>query len=285
MRKEASDCSSRGSNCVYHMDLCIANLSPSIITGLDFRINDSEVVRFRTPVQTCFLDFIVSRFSILRTMDPQDWWANYPLTCYSDFMGIHGAPSFFQFWNTWCISYYFLNEWFSSSLISTLINIWSVGFHPFMSQQNYNMSLVIGHLGKIPIWIFLKYPSENFVPRPVISSFRESLFSSFRESLFFCHSFFAPPFRVISDIFWLPINGYNRDFLIKYQFMDPTQFKSNNIFWLNTFKHISAFFQCNISWLRTVKDIFWLKIVKDRWFSFNGHIAILQSCNGPVYVL
>ena len=119
-----------------------------------------------------------------------------------------------------------------------------------MLQVNYNMTLVIGHLGKIPIWIFFNFPSEKFiVPCPVISSFRASLY--------FCHSFIiAPPYRVRSDIFWVPINGLNRDFLIRYKFMDSTQFKSNNIFWLNTFKKISAFFQCNIFWKRTVEDIF-----------------------------
>ena len=116
------------------MDLCPANLCPSIITGLNFRINDSEVVRINAPVQTCFVDFIVTRFAILRIMDPQDWWAKYPLTCFWDFSGV-----------SW-----FLIDVFSSRLISTWIKIWRKGFIPFMLQDNYKVSLVIGQLGNIP---------------------------------------------------------------------------------------------------------------------------------------
>ena len=67
---------------------------PSKITGLDVRINDSKVVRSNAPVQTCFLDLISTRFAILRTMDPQDWWVNNidSLTCSSDFISIQVAP-------------------------------------------------------------------------------------------------------------------------------------------------------------------------------------------------
>merc|ERR1712082_182739 len=137
LRQEVYECPSTSSNCAYHIDLCPANFCPSIITGLDLRINDSEVVGINEPVQTCFVDFIVTRFAILRIMDPQDWWANYPLTCFWDFSGV-----------SW-----FLIDVFSSSLISTWIKIWRKGFMPFMLQDNYYVSLVIGQLGNVPSWI------------------------------------------------------------------------------------------------------------------------------------
>ena len=102
LKQEVSDCPSKGSNYAYYMDLCPANVSPSRISGLNFRINESKVVRINAPVQTCFLDLITTRFAILRTMDPQDWWVNNndSLTCSMDFFSIQVVPSFFQFWNS-----------------------------------------------------------------------------------------------------------------------------------------------------------------------------------------
>ena len=101
-------------------------------------------------------------------MDPWDWWANNPLTGFWDFSSIQVASSFFQFRNSWCVSY-FLNEWFSSSPISTWINIWGKGSLPFMLQENYDVSLVIGKIGNTPRGIFLKYPLKNLnVPRPIL---------------------------------------------------------------------------------------------------------------------